>query len=226
VQGFALHPKTLKEVLSMSGRKCKWKFIGKNWLRAVDVTGGVRYINFHYVTKVVWWRNEKGEECVFVGVVGDDYVMDFKAGNFPTQAELEKFLAASQTHSLGGVSAMTFKQALRLLSVIGRDTMAKVCVCQDEDIAAHIYYEGDYFTLTKFNKQELLTEPLGEPRKCECGAILHPPELHYHAKSIDEVINVIRHWFGRNISDVYLIVHERKHDWGDLVVDVHYHDYT
>ena len=71
----------------------KYQFIGKHWLKATDSECRLHYINLQFVTRITWWADEKGQEWVFVVLVGDEYAMEFFGEDFPTQQELEEFLA-------------------------------------------------------------------------------------------------------------------------------------
>jgi hypothetical protein len=71
----------------------KWKFVGRNWLCAVDYEGKIRYLNLQWVTQVTWWKDDNEREWVFVKLVGDEYAIGFRAENFPRQKEWEKLLA-------------------------------------------------------------------------------------------------------------------------------------
>jgi hypothetical protein len=71
----------------------KWKFIGRNWLSVPDQYGHWHLINLAEVKWVTWWQNDHGKWAAVL-MRGDDAAITFQAENFPTQAELEKFLAS------------------------------------------------------------------------------------------------------------------------------------
>jgi hypothetical protein len=71
----------------------KYQFIGRNWLKATDSEGRIRYINLNFVKRITWWTDELKREWVFVLLVGDEYSMEFYGEDFPTQQELDEFLA-------------------------------------------------------------------------------------------------------------------------------------
>jgi hypothetical protein len=71
----------------------QWKFIGRNWLLVPDhLYERWHLINLVEVKWVVWWENENGK-WVAVLMRGEDAAATFKAEDFPTREELEKFLS-------------------------------------------------------------------------------------------------------------------------------------